>query len=217
MMKKQFVILGTGRFGSSIAMKLMDLGAEVMVVDKDEDIIQSMADKVTYAVQADVTDENSIQALGIRNFDTAVVTIGDDIQSSILVTLMVKELGLKRIIAKAQTELHAKVLYKIGADRVVFPEREMGIRVAKNLMSSNFMDFIELAPDYSIVEIAPLNDWLGQTLLSLDIRGKFGLNVMAIRKGTDINISVMANDVIEAGDIMVVIGHNDDLRKLEGN
>lgn len=216
-MKNQFVILGAGRFGSSVAIKLMDLGQEVMVVDSSEDTIQSIADKVTYAVQADVTDENAIRSLGIRNFDTAVVTIGSNIQASILATLMVKELGIKRVVAKAQTEMHAKVLYKIGADRVVFPEREMGIRVAKNLTSSNVMDFIELAPEYSIVEIAPLFEWIGKSIIELDLRGKYGLNVMAIRKGADINISVMPKDVIESGDVLVVIGHNEDLKKVEAN
>lgn len=214
-MKKQFVILGAGRFGTGVALKLMDLGEEVMVVDKSEDIIKSVADKVTYAVQADVTDESALQALGVRNFDTAVVTIGSDIQSSIMATLMVKELGIKQIVAKAQTELHAKVLYKIGADRVVFPEREMGIRVAKNLTSSNVMDFIELAPEYSIVEITPLAEWLGQSIVELDLRSSYGLNIMAIRKGTDINISILPTDVIESGDVLIVIGHNEDLLKIE--
>ncbi len=217
MMKKQFVVLGAGRFGSSVAMKLMDLGQEVMVVDNNEDTIQALADKVTYAVQADVTDENAIPALGIRNFDTAVVTIGSNIQASILATLMVKELGIRQIVAKAQTEMHAKVLYKIGADRVVFPEREMGIRVAKNLTSSNVMDFIELAPEYSIVEIAPLFEWIGKSIIELNLRSKYGLNVMAIRKGADINISVMPQDVIESGDVLVVIGHNEDLKKVEAS
>ncbi len=216
-MKKQFVILGAGRFGSSVAIKLMDLGQEVMVVDSNEDTIQNLADKVTYAVQADVTDENAIRSLGIRNFDTAVVTIGSNIQASILATLMVKELGIKTIVAKAQTEMHAKVLYKIGADRVVFPEREMGIRVAKNLTSSNVMDFIELAPEYSIVEIAPLSEWIGKSIIELDLRGKHGFNVMAIRKGPDINISVMPTNVIESGDVLIVIGHNEDLKKVEVN
>ncbi len=216
-MKNQFVILGAGRFGSSVAIKLMDLGQEVMVVDSSEDTIQSIADKVTYAVQADVTDENAIRSLGIRNFDTAVVTIGSNIQASILATLMVKELGIKRVVAKAQTEMHAKVLYKIGADRVVFPEREMGIRVAKNLTSSNVMDFIELAPEYSIVEISPLSEWIGKSIIELDLRAKHGLNIMAIRKGPDINISVMPTNVIESGDVLIVIGHNEALKKVEEN
>ncbi len=130
-MDKQFVVIGCGRFGSSVALKLTELGSEVMVVDNNEDTIQSISDKVIHAVQADATDENSINALGIRNFDVAIITIGSNIQSSILVTLMVKELGVKHIIAKAMNELHAKVLYRIGADRVVFPEREMGVRIAK--------------------------------------------------------------------------------------
>ncbi len=216
-MKKQFVILGAGRFGSSVAIKLMDFGQEVMVVDSNEDTVQNLADKVTYAVQVDVTDENAIRSLGIRNFDTAVVTIGSNIQASILATLMIKELGIKTIVAKAQTEMHAKVLYKIGADRVVFPEREMGIRVAKNLTSSNVMDFIELAPEYSIVEIAPLSEWIGKSIIELDLRGKHGLNVMAIRKGPDINISVMPTNVIESGDVLIVIGHNENLKKVEVN
>ncbi len=216
-MKKQFVILGAGRFGSSVAIKLMDLEQEVMIVDSNEDTVQNLADKVTYAVQADVTDENAIRSLGIRNFDTAVVTIGSNIQASILATLMIKELGIKTIVAKAQTEMHAKVLYKIGADRVVFPEREMGIRVAKNLTSSNVMDFIELAPDYSIVEIAPLSQWIGKSIIELDLRGNHGLNVMAIRKGPDIDITVMPTKIIESGDVLVVIGHNEDLKKVEAN
>ncbi len=214
-MAKQFVILGAGRFGASVAQKLMDLGAEVMVVDRDEKVIQSLADKVTHAVQSDVTYDGAINALGIRNFDTAVVTVGDDIQTSILTTIILKEFGMKHIVAKAQNELHAKVLYKIGADRVVFPEREMGIRVAKNLMASNVMDFIELSPDYSIVEMAPRKEWIGKTISELDIRKNYGLNVMAIRRGAETKISISPMYKVQSGDILVVIGNNQDLKELE--
>lgn len=214
-MEKQFVVIGCGRFGSSVSLKLTELGAEVMVVDRNEETIQGIADKVTHAVQADATDENSINALGIRNFDVAIVTIGSNIQSSILVTLMVKELGVKHIIAKAQNELHAKVLYRIGADRVVFPEREMGMRIAKNLVSANILDYIELAPDYSIVEVVALEQWIGQSLMDLNMRANYGINVMAIKHGTDIDIAVDANTTIKDGDVLVVIGHNDDLKKIE--
>lgn len=214
-MKKQFVIIGCGRFGSSVAKTLCSMGYEVLVVDKNEETIQNIADRVTHAVQADATDENSIKSLGIRNFDVAVVTIGSNIQSSILVTLMVKELGVKYVIAKAQNELHAKVLYKIGADRVVFPEREMGVRVAHNLVSSNIMDYIELAPDYSIVEIATLDEWVGKSLIELNMRSEYGVNVMAIKHGPNIDISPDATDLIEEGDVLVVIGHNDDIREIE--
>lgn len=214
-MKKQFVILGCGRFGTGVALKLAELGAEVMVVDKSEETIQSISERVTFAVQADLTDENSIRALGIRNFDVAVISIGSDIQSSILITLMVKEIGIRLIIAKAQNELHAKVLYKIGADRVVLPEREMGIRIAKNLMSANFLDFVELAPDYSIVELAALKEWIGKTLVETNLRAQYGINVMAIRRGADINIAVTPSEMIEQNDILIVIGNNQDLKKLE--
>jgi trk system potassium uptake protein TrkA len=212
---KQFVILGLGRFGSSLARTLYALGHDVLAVDEREDIIQDISDSVTHAVQADATDENSLRALGLRNFDVAVVTIGSNIQASILVTLIVKELGVKYVVAKAQSELHAKVLYKIGADRVVFPERDMGVRLAHNLVSSNVLDFIELAPDYSIVEIAALPEWEGKTLKDLDMRARYGINIMAIKRDEEINISPRADDVIKTNDILVVIGSNEDLVRIE--
>jgi len=214
-MKKQFVVIGCGRFGSSVAKKLTELGCEVLVVDENEEIIQNISDVVTYAVQADATDENTLKSLGIRNFDVAIVTIGGDIQASVLVTLMIKELGVKQIIAKAQNDMHAKVLYRIGADRVVFPEREMGTRIAKNLVSDNILDYIELAPDYSIVEVLALEEWIGSSLKNLNMRAEYGINVMAIKNGLDINIAVNADEVIKTGDILVVIGHNDDLNKID--
>ncbi len=155
------------------------------------------------------------KALGIRNFDVAVITIGGDIQASIMVTLMVKELGVKHIVAKAQNEMHAKVLYRIGADRVVFPEREMGVRVAKNLVSNKILDYIELSPDYTIVEVTPLKEWIGKSLLDLNVRAKFSINVIAIKNSSGININVSPNEIITEHDILVVIGHNDDIRKVE--
>lgn len=212
---RQFAVIGCGRFGSSVAKTLYSLGYDVMVIDRNEDVVQSMADSVTHAIQADGTDEASIKSLGIRNFDVVVVTIGSDIQSSILITLIVKEMGVKYVIAKAQNELHGKVLYKSGADRVVFPERDMGVRVAHNLVSSNILDYIELAPDYSIMEISALEEWEGKTLLDLNMRGKYGINVMAIKHGTEINISPRASDAIYTDDILVVVGNNDDLQRIE--
>ncbi len=214
-MKKQFVIIGSGRFGSSVAGKLYDLGCEVMVVDSSEETVQNMSEKVTHAVQADATDENALKKLGIRNFDVAVISIGNNIQASIMVTLMVKELGIKYIIAKAQTDMHAKVLYKIGADRVVFPEREMGVRIAKNLVSNKIIEFIELSEDYSVVEIEPLKDWIGQSIIDLNLRAKWNINVIAVKSPNRIDINVDPKLPIEADDIIVVIGHNDDIKRLE--
>lgn len=215
MARKQYVVIGLGRFGSSVAKTLYALDNDVLVIDSDEDVIQEIADSVTHAVQMDATDEGALRSLGIRNFDVAVITIGADIQSSIMVTLLVKELGVKYIIAKAHNELHAKVLYKIGADRVVLPEKDMGVRVAHNLVSSNILDYIELSPDYSIAEIVGPEEWHGKTLRELNMRAKYGINVMAIKKEKDVNVSPVADDTIEAGDIIVAIGGSDDLSKLE--
>ncbi len=128
---------------------------------------------------------------------------------------MVKELGVKKVVAKAQNELHAKILYKIGADKVVFPEREMGIKVAKSLVSKNVLDFIELAPDYSVMEVLALDEWVGKTLIEIDMRSKFGINVMAIKHEEDINISILGSYLIKKNDILIVIGNNEDLNKIE--
>lgn len=214
-MDKQFVVIGAGRFGQSVAIKLAEMGNEVMVVDNREDVIQHIADKVTYAVQADATDENAIKALGIRNFDVAIVTIGSNIQSSILITLMVKELGIKQIIAKAQNPQHAKVLYKIGANRVVFPEKEMGIKIAKSLVTSNVLDLIDLANDYSILEIKMNTDWVGKTLVEINMRRRYSISVIAIKRDGALNINVSGDYVLLKDDILVVMGHNKDLEKIE--
>jgi len=212
---RQFVVIGLGRFGSSIAKTLYALGNDVLAIDQSEDIVQNISDNVTHAVQADATDENSLKSLGIRNFEVAVISIGSDIQSSIMVTLLVKEMGVKYVIAKAQNELHAKVLYKIGADRVVFPERDMGVRVAHNLVSSNILDYIELSPDYSIVEIAALSQWEGKTLREINMRSRYGINIMAIKRQGGINVSPVADDEIYQGDVLVVIGSTEELNKIE--
>lgn len=215
MSKKQFIVIGLGRFGESVAETLYSLGNDVLAVDFDEDVVQNISDNVTHSVQADANDENSLRALGIRNFDCAVISIGSNIQSSILATLLVKELGVKYVITKATNALHAKVLYKIGADRVVFPERDMGVRVAHNLVSSNILDYIELSPDYSIAEVISPEEWHNKTLGELNIRAQYGINVMAIKRNNDIDVSPSADNIIEPGDIIVAIGNIEELNKLE--
>ncbi len=212
---KQFVVIGCGRFGASVATSLYSLGYDVLAIDKDEERIQEISDYVTHAVQTDAVDENALRTLGIRNFDVAVVSIASEMQASIMATLITKELGVKTVIAKAQNDLHGKVLTKIGADRVVYPEREMGIRVAHNLVSTNILDYIELAPDYSIVEISTIKEWEGKTLKELKLPTKYGINVMAIKHGKDINITPYGDDIIRENNILIVIGNNEDLRKLE--
>ncbi|RKD23816.1 potassium uptake system protein [Ammoniphilus oxalaticus] len=215
MADRAFAVVGMGRFGSSVAKTLYEMGYDVMAIDTDEEKIQDHIQSVTYAVQADSTDEQALKELGMRNFDVVVVAIGEDIQASILSTLILKELGVKKVVVKAQSERHGKVLYKIGADRVVFPERDMGARVANNLVSPGILDFIELAEDYSVAEIAATTGMIGKDLVTLDIRARFGVNVMAIKSGENINIAPNAEDVIQEDDVLVVIGHNSDLKRLE--
>lgn len=212
---KQFAVIGLGRFGSSVARTLQSMGYEVLGIDTDEERTQALMDSLTHVVQADATDENTLKSLGIRNFDTVIVAIGEDIQASILVTLLVKELGVKYVVVKAQNDLHGKVLYKIGADRVVFPERDMGARVAHNLVSSNILDYIELAPDYSIVEVAATEKMIGKTLRQLDLRQRFGVNVLAIKRAENVIVSPRADDRITEEDVLVVIGSNEDLQEME--
>lgn len=211
---RQFVVVGLGRFGSSVAETLAERGYDVLAIDTDEAIIQEMANKVTHAVQADATDENVMHALGVRNFDVAVVAIGSDVHSNILATMVLKELGVRYVVAKALDPLHGKVLAKVGADRVVYPERDMGSRIALNLVSSNILDFIEFAPNYGIVEVMATPSMVGRTLVDLQLRSRFGVNVIAVRNGDDINISPAASDEIRDDDVLIVIGENHSLDKL---
>lgn len=215
MKEKQIIVIGLGRFGQSVATTLFKMGHDVLAVDDDENTIQEIADSVTHAVQMDATDEMALRTLGIRNFDIAVVSIGTNIQSSIMVTLNLKEAGVKKVVAKATNDMHARLLTKIGADKVILPEHDMGIRVAHNLVAVNILDFIELSPDYSIVEVQAPVSWYDKDIKTLDARAKYGINIMAIKSESDINISPRATDRILEGDILVVIGSIDDLSKIE--
>lgn len=216
MQKKQFAIIGMGRFGSSVARTLYNLGFEVLAVDSDEDRTQEVVNMVTHAVQADSTDEEALRAIGLRNFDVVVVAIGQDIQASILTTLILKDMGVKMIVAKAQNELHGKVLSKIGADKVIYPERDMGQRVAHNLISPNILDHIEISDDYSIVDLQVGPNLIGKNLRQLDIRNKYQCNVMGIKSAAGkMNIAPNAEDLIKEDDILVVVGKNVDLQKFE--
>ncbi|WP_338552721.1 TrkA family potassium uptake protein [Paenibacillus sp. KS-LC4] len=215
MPKKQYAVIGIGRFGLSVASSLTDMGFEVLAIDTSEDRVQDAVNHVTHAVVADSTDEEALRALGIRNFDVVVVAIGQDIQSSILTTLILKDMGVGLIIVKAQNELHGKVLSRIGADKVVYPERDMGLRVAHHLISPNILDYIEISEDYSIIEIKAPEAMIGKSLKQLEIRAKFKCNVMAIKTGSSMNIAPYADDLIRDIDILVIVGKNSDLSNLE--
>ncbi|MEF3312133.1 TrkA family potassium uptake protein [Paenibacillus sp. GYB004] len=214
-MKKQFIVIGLGRFGSSLVRTLIQNGHEVLAVDKDEQLVQDIAGIATHAVQADCTDEGVLKELGARNFTHAIVAIGDDLQASILTTLLLKELNIPQITTKAKNEMHGQVLSKIGADHIVYPERDMAARLGKQLSSDNLIDYIELSPDHNLVELKAPPAMNGKSLQQLNIRAKYGCTIMAIKKGVHINISPKAEDEVNTGDILVIIGSNSDIRDLE--
>ena len=215
MKTSQFVIIGLGRFGSSLAKELVELGYEVLGIDKDEEAVEDMSSLLTHAVMAEATDEEVLRSLGVRNFDCGVVAIGDDIQASILTAILLKDLGVKQVVAKAISELHGRVLEKIGVDRVVYPERDMGIRVAHQLVSPNLLDYIELSKEYAIVELAVPRRLNGKTLQELNPRAKFGCSIVAINKPQGIIIAPTAADVLAERDVMVVIGTNKQIEQFE--
>lgn len=212
---KQFAVIGLGRFGSSVAKTLTAQGYEVLAIDDDQGRIQEIAPIVTHAIQADAKDEQTLKAIGIRNFDVVIVAIGQDIQASILVTVLLKELGVKYVVTKATNDLHGKVLTKVGADKVVYPERDMGARVAHSLVSSNVLDHIEISPDYSILEVIAPESLVGKTLKDSGLRARLGVNILAIRRGKEIIVSPSPDVPIQETDILVAIGENKNLRSIE--
>lgn len=225
---KQFVIVGLGRFGTSVAKTLIEKGHQVIGVDMVEELVENMSENLTQCVQVDATDEKALASVGIDQVDAAIVAIGDDLEASILVTLILKEMGIKEIIAKATNETHARVLKKLGATRIVFPERDMGIRVANSLSMSEVIEHIELSEDCSIVEMHPPAIFVGKSLKQLDIRANYNLNVVAIRrkipktdkKGNlelkdDVTIVPSVNEIINKNDILIIIGENENLENLK--
>ncbi|MWC26810.1 potassium channel family protein [Paenibacillus sp. MMS18-CY102] len=215
---KQFVIIGLGRFGSSLGQELVQLGYEVLGIDKNEETVDDMSHLLTHVVSADATDEETLRALGVRNFDCGVVAIGDDIQASILATIQLKDIGVKKVVAKALSELHGRVLEKLGVDRVIYPERDMGIRVAHQLVSPNLLDYIELSKEYTIAELAVPSCLNGKTLQDINTRAKFGCSIVAINKPKGgVIIAPTASEELAEKDIMVVIGTNEQIEKFEAS
>ncbi|GGI41428.1 potassium channel family protein [Mammaliicoccus stepanovicii] len=214
-MSKEFVVIGLGRFGGSIVRELNALDMDVMAIDADEARVNEFSDIATHAVIADTTDEAVMKSLGIRNFDHVIVAIGENIQASTLTTLILKELGVKKVTAKAQNDYHAKILNKIGADTVVHPERDMGRRIAHNVASASVLDYLELSDEYSIVEIKAGERLAGSSILELDVRANFGINIIAVKRGKDIIVAPDPNENIEYNDILIVIGHDNDLNRFE--
>ncbi len=214
---KQYVVFGLGLFGESVAKELYEMGHEVLAIDEDEELVEAIAPYVTQAVQADATDEGALESLGIRNFDAAIVSIGHDVRDSILVCVLLKEMSVPYLIAKAMDDLHAKVLRKVGVDRVIFPERDMGKRLARTLLMPNVVELMSLTDQHQMVEILTPKKWIGHSIQELDVRKKFGVSIVGIHRQGQLIPSPMADTVFEPGDLLLILGnrkettHIDDL------
>ena len=211
MSKQQYAVIGLGRFGISVARRLHEAGQEVLGIDVNEERIDDAELYVTHAVIADSTDEKALTSIGIRNFDCVIVAIGNDIQSSILTVMILKDLGVKKVIAKALGKLHGKVLDRIGADWIVYPERDMGERVANQLLSPNMLNYIELSKEYNIEEIMIPERMAEKSLKELNIRAKYNVSAIAVFRSGNIIISPSPDEIIHKGDLLVMIGNREDL------
>ena len=225
---RQFAVIGLGRFGSKVAETLAKKGVHVIAIDSDRELVGRVSDVVTKAVQIDSTDEESLAASGVKDVDVAVVAMGEDIESSILTTALLKNLNIKEIVARACTKLHAQILKMVGATRVVFPEEDMGIRVANSILSPGVLEYIELGADYTLAEIEAKSESIGHTINELDLKTRYGINVLIVKRkvievgekageATEKEVKVLPTSdyKIQRGDILVVVGNSKDVESFE--
>lgn len=212
---KSYVVVGLGRFGYETARQLSQLGCEVLAIDLKSELIQQIANDVTHAVVGDCCDKEVLKALGVGNFDCAIVGIGDNLAASVLATMNMKELGVPYLVCKAHDDTHRNVLKKLGADRVIIPEKENASRLARSLASVNLLDYIELSEDYGIVEIPAPGSWVGKNLRELNVRAKLGLNILAVRRNGEMDVSPAADFAFNSGDIIVMLGNTKALEAVQ--
>jgi len=215
-MSKSFLIIGLGRFGQSTARMLTTLGHEVVAVDKRADRVSMVKDNVMRAIQADTTDERAVAQLGIRNFDSIVICIGDDIRASVLATVLCREMGAKKIVAKAQDDLHQKLLIKTGADRVVQPEHDGGIRLARSLVAEGVLDSLDLSDEYSINEVEIPKEWIGRSLAQIDVRNRYGVSIIAVRRDGHVSVNIDPSEPFHKEDSIYLLGDDKSLERICG-
>lgn len=213
-MKEGYAVLGLGRFGKTVALTLADAGFQVMVVDIKEEAVQDVAEHVTYAVRGDVTEPDMVRSLGLGNLDGVVIAIANNLEASVMATLLAKESGASYVIVKGDNEIHKKILQKMGADKVVIPEQEMGINVARNMVLGRFTDLIELSADVSLVEMSMPASWVGKDLVELDLRGQYGVNVVAIKSAMGTDVTPSPTKPMERNQSILISGRNEDIQKL---
>lgn len=212
---KSYVVIGLGRFGSCIAGKLYEMGCDVLAIDTNEELVQHTADYVTRAVVADAGDKDVLRALDVKNCDCAIVAIGTDLAAAVLAVMNLQELGVTNIVCKAHDEVYRKVLTKLGATKIIIPEQEVAEKLAHSLCSPNVLDFIELSEDYGIIETPSPAGWVGKSIREMNVRARLGVNIIAIKKGEDIDVSPSAEYVLGKGDILVILGDYNALEKVE--
>ena len=213
--KKTYAVFGLGRYGTAVARELVECGMEVIAVDVEERIVNDAAAYLPVCKCADVTDGEVISRLGIGDVDVVVVCMANNLEASVMAVTLCKEAGVKMVIAKCANEMHQKILFRVGADQVVFPEHESGVRLAKNLLSSGFVDMLSLSSDVSIVEIDVKDEWCGKNLIELNLRRKYGFNIVAIKKGEKVNVNIHPEQVLDAETMLIVIANTAQLGKLK--
>ena len=214
-MKKTYAVFGLGRYGIAVARELVNNGMEVIAVDIDEKIVNAAADELPICKCADITDPDVIHQLGISNADVVIISMANNLESSVMAVTLCKEIGVKTVIAKSANEMHQKILTRVGADKVVFPENESGIRLAKNLLSSGFVDMVSLAKNVSIIELDVKAEWVEKNLIELNLRKKYSINVVALRKGQSVSVDIDPHAPLQSDDKLIVIANTERLSKLK--
>ena len=212
---KSYVVIGLGRFGSEMATRLYECGEEVIAIDTDEQLVDKVADRVTRAITADARDQEILEKLGVAEIDHAIVAVGTDLAASALITMNLKSLNVRDIICKAQDSVHREILERLGADRVIIPEREMADKLVLGMTSSGFMEYVELSEEFGITEMKPLRDWVGKSIHSLQLRSRYGVNVIGLRRGDDIQIPPDIETPLEADCTIVLLGSYDNINALK--
>jgi trk system potassium uptake protein TrkA len=213
-MAEEVLVIGLGRFGSSLARELERLGHQVMAVDRDEQAVNEASSYVTHALQLDASDEAALKAAGAADFRTAIVAISSDAEPSIFATMVLKRLGVDIVIAKAGSKLHGEILSRVGADRVILPEHETGLRLAHSFNVPNVIDYLDVAPQFGLEKIRPLDKWIGRSLGELDLKGRFDLTPIALRRGRQVIVNPSRDERVGAEDELIIIGRDDKLEEL---
>lgn len=212
---KSFVVFGLGRFGSAVAKTLTELGHEVLAIDENFDRVQALADKVTTSIQTDMMDDLATENIGLKNFDGAVIAIGGNFEAAIMATIAAKNAGIPLILAKANSEKHGQILLKVGADEIVYPERDMGSRVAHSIVSKNLIDYIQISKELSIAEVKTPNEWIGKTIEELSIRNNYNITILGIETDNELETNPSSDKKLKVDDILVIVGKDKDIKMVE--